>query len=193
MKLAQKTTIVLSASLLLSYCGDVLIQRNDSPKSHFVGLTLELNGLLGIPVHEAPFDVTNTGMLHDLDFAAFCTRIAHEARSRVRSNTVAVVLIPGNRRDARGWPFVTRDWHTNVQIVHRDGIESFDVAFHGKDGLLWTGFLGNAGFYCLLILALCAVYRIASTYKKEPKNAVAGFPVILHQEFDQGRHAEINN
>lgn len=171
--------VVLVFALLYGVLSDRFMVRSGYPPIRAAALNIDISRLLGIPPEYPEFDAISTGCMNDPEIAAFCKKTAAEVAPHVKQDTIGIFMIPGNGRDAHGWPFISRDWTTTVQITNRSGGVEVDFPVYGQDGLLWRGYLGNCAAFLALEISLLLTIHALSIFVDGRSRQRAGFPVVI--------------
>ncbi len=169
--------LLIFLSILFAILSDYFVVRRRDPPIKAAGYNIELNSLLDLPVHDEGFDVKASGLIDDPEMRPFLQLTAMQARNYIRNDTIAVFMIPGVGSDARGWPFISRDWTTELQITNPELGVTVEVPVYGGSGLFCWAWLGNITFFFGTQLVIVQFVIALRCLIGKRKLVSTGFPI----------------
>lgn len=134
-------------------------RRPAPPVLPWTGLVVYLNGLMGLPdpPYGDPYFAVNE-FRGEPRFDAFCRVAIEKAKPYIRDSSLPyeVWMIPFNKYEVRGWPFVSMQKYTDVVIddppgpmARRWNQHTIRIAEDGSSPLSWSGLIGNWAVFLL--------------------------------------------
>lgn len=160
---------------------DRFFVRDDYVGFDCAGYNVELNQLVGIPVHDPSWLPRNQnmppgspGFRHAQVCAAHAKTLIDAATSQVWAWNAQV---PG-----RGWPFLSTRWQTYVYLEGSIQYREFYITEDGGPLTSRAGWAGNIAFHSLLVFSLGFAFFVMKPILTSRSPRRGGFPIKVADE-----------
>lgn len=145
------------------------------------GLNVELNQLMGLPVHDPAWLPQNQGMPPGSPGYRQAQICAAAAKPLVDAGTSRVwtwnAQVPG-----RGWPFLSTHWQTYVYLEGSIQYREFYITEDGGPLTSRAGWAANIAFHSLLVFSIGLAFFVLKPILTSRRSRRSGFPIDVVSE-----------
>lgn len=176
------STISIILGIAIAYLTDRYFVRHNYLDFECAGHNVELNQLVGIPVHDPSWLPQNQGGMapgspgfrHAQVCAAHAKPLIDAATSQVWAWNAQV---PG-----RGWPFLSTRWQTYVYLEGSIQYGEFYITEDGGPLASRAGWAGNVTFHSLLVFSIGLAFFVLKPILTSRRSRRGGFPIKVGGE-----------
>ena len=155
--------------------------RDDYLDFERAGYNVELNQLVGLPVHDAGWLPQNQSMPPGSQGYRHAQVCAAHAKPLIDAGTTQIwtwnAQVPG-----RGWPFLSTRWQTYVYLEGSIQYREFYITEDGGPLDSRAGWAGNIAFHTLMVFSIGLAFFVMKPILTSRGNRSSGFPVTVSSE-----------
>lgn len=171
---------------------DRYVVPNGYPNFPGAGCNVELNQLVGIPVHDAGWLPQNQGMPPGSPGYRHAQVCAAPAKPLIDAGTTQIwtwnAQVPG-----RGWPFLSTRWQTYVYLEGSIQYREFYITEDGGPLTSRAGWAGNILFHSVLLFSIGLAFFVMKPFLTARRSTGSGFPITIAPTDADNRSIECEN
>ncbi len=170
------STVSIVLGVAIAAYTDHYVTPSKYPNFQGAGLNVELNQLIGLPVHDAAWLPQNQSMPPGSPGFRHAQVCAAAAKPLVDAGTYQIWTWNA-QVSGRGWPFLSTRWQTYVNLEGSIQYREFYITEDGGPLTSRVGWAGNIAFHTLMVFSCGLAFFVMKPILTSRRSQRSGFPI----------------